>query len=90
MKQLVHDNVNQFVGICFDKRSEFYIIWNHCIRGTLADMMYSSAMNGSNKKLMENQDEPSFDNNFKSAFVRDIIRVCDTCDIQSYGIKCAS
>ncbi|VDN01193.1 unnamed protein product [Thelazia callipaeda] len=70
MKQLVHDNVNQFIGICFDKRTEFYTIWNHCFRGTLADMMFVNTASGPGKKI----DGPAFDENFKRAFVRDIIR----------------
>ncbi|VDK48827.1 unnamed protein product [Gongylonema pulchrum] len=75
MKQLVHDNINQFIGICIDKRTEFYVIWNHCFRGTLADLMFLSGADGTHNKLKtENQDGPAFDKNFKSAFVRDIIR----------------
>lgn len=76
MKQLVHDNINQFVGICFDKRAEFFVIWNHCFRGTLADLMFFGTANDPRKLDQENQDGPAFDKNFKSAFVRDIVRVC--------------
>lgn len=77
MKQLVHDNINQFVGICFDKRTEFYAIWNHCFRGTLADMMFLNVTTGSRNKLnSDDKNGPAFQENFKRAFIRDIIRVC--------------
>uniref|UniRef100_A0A1I7VPG0 guanylate cyclase n=1 Tax=Loa loa TaxID=7209 RepID=A0A1I7VPG0_LOALO len=75
MKQLVHDNINQFIGICFDKRTEFYTIWNHCFRGTLADMVFFNASTGPTDKLSnDNKIGPAFQQNFKRAFVRDIIR----------------
>uniref|UniRef100_A0A0R3RLB9 guanylate cyclase n=1 Tax=Elaeophora elaphi TaxID=1147741 RepID=A0A0R3RLB9_9BILA len=75
MKQLVHDNINQFVGICFDKRTEFYAIWNYCFRGTLADLMFSNPTNHQiNKPHSDNENGQTFQENFKRAFVRDIIR----------------
>ncbi|VDO07454.1 unnamed protein product, partial [Brugia timori] len=75
MKQLVHDNINQFVGICLDKRTEFYAIWNHCFRGTLADLMFFNATTSAKNKLSsDNEIGPAFQENFKRAFVRDIIR----------------
>uniref|UniRef100_A0AAF5PLC8 guanylate cyclase n=1 Tax=Wuchereria bancrofti TaxID=6293 RepID=A0AAF5PLC8_WUCBA len=75
MKQLVHDNINQFVGICLDKRTDFYAIWNHCFRGTLADLMFFNATTSAKNKLSsDNEIGPAFQENFKRAFVRDIIR----------------
>lgn len=77
MKQLVHDNINQFVGICFDKKTEFYAVWNHCLRGTLADLMFSNTtINRSDKISSDKESGVAFQENFKRAFVRDIIRVC--------------
>jgi guanylate cyclase len=35
MKQLVHDNVNTFLGMSDDKGTELLIVWRHCSRGTL-------------------------------------------------------
>uniref|UniRef100_A0A915Q3H3 Guanylate cyclase n=1 Tax=Setaria digitata TaxID=48799 RepID=A0A915Q3H3_9BILA len=74
MKQLVHDNINQFVGICFDKQTEFYAIWNHCFRGTLADLMALNTNPNGNLRVSENDSGLAFEENFKCAFVRDIIR----------------
>ncbi|VDK64490.1 unnamed protein product [Onchocerca ochengi] len=74
MKQLVHDNINQFIGICFDKRTEFYAIWNHCFRGTLADLMFCNTTNPKDKHGNKNESGLAFQENFKRAFVRDIIR----------------
>ncbi|VDO32393.1 unnamed protein product, partial [Onchocerca flexuosa] len=75
MKQLVHDNINQFIGICFDKRTEFYAVWNHCFRGTLADLMFcKTTPNANDKQSNKNESDLAFQENFKRAFVRDIIR----------------
>ncbi|MCP9264960.1 Guanylate cyclase [Dirofilaria immitis] len=74
MKQLVHDNINQFIGICFDKRTEFYAIWNHCFRGTLADLMFINTIDSRDKQSNNNETISAFQENFKRAFVRDIIR----------------
>ncbi|VBB31193.1 unnamed protein product [Acanthocheilonema viteae] len=75
MKQLVHDNINQFVGICFDRRTEFYTVWNHCFRGTLTDLIFlNPIINRADKLKSDNKDGSTFPENFKRAFVRDIIR----------------
>ncbi|CAG9531416.1 unnamed protein product [Cercopithifilaria johnstoni] len=75
MKQMVHDNINQFIGVCCNKRNEFYTIWNYCFRGTLADLVFLNPMTSGTDKLYKNNESGSgFHENFKRAFVRDIIR----------------
>uniref|UniRef100_A0A914ZMJ0 Uncharacterized protein n=1 Tax=Parascaris univalens TaxID=6257 RepID=A0A914ZMJ0_PARUN len=75
MKQAVHDNINPFIGISFDRMPQFYAIWKHCFRGTLADLIYDSVQGGDPNHKLDSGDGPAFDQNFKSAFVHDIIRV---------------
>ena len=55
MKQAVHDNINSFVGVSIDRSSEFYVIWKHCLRGTLSDVIKNNGK-GTN---------PKFDRDFK-------------------------
>ncbi|KAH7695255.1 Adenylate and Guanylate cyclase catalytic domain containing protein [Aphelenchoides avenae] len=69
MKQAVHDNINPFIGVCIDRSNEFYVIWRHCFRGTLADLIFA--------KKQSEHGGPAFDRNFKGAFVRDIIKGLD-------------
>lgn len=78
MKQAVHDNINPFIGVCVNRTHELYVIWRHCFRGTLADLLFSSPKNknGSTNTMYENRTSAVVDNNFKGAFVRDIIKVC--------------
>lgn len=87
MKQMVHDNINQFVGICFDKRTDFYAIWHHCSRGTLADVIFSNNTALRTDKLSDENGQ-EFQEIFKRAFVRDIIRVCFlNCGLLNYHQK---
>ncbi|KAI1730552.1 adenylate and guanylate cyclase catalytic domain-containing protein [Ditylenchus destructor] len=80
MKQSVHDNINPFIGMCIDKSNEFYVIWRHCFRGTLADLLFS------NKSADKHDDRPTVvDNNFKGAFVRDIIKGIDFLHTSNIG-----
>lgn len=81
MKQAVHDNINPFIGISFDKKFEFYAVWKHCFRGTLADLMLDDATADSQRKKSLGESSPAFDDQFKSAFVRDIIRVSSIFDL---------
>lgn len=71
MKQSVHDNINPFVGVSIDRTHELFIVWRHCFRGTLADQLFpEDSKDGSPQKR-----NPLSDNDFKGAFVRDIIKV---------------
>lgn len=61
MKQVVHDNLNPFIGITFNERSDMMILWKFCARGTLQDVIY-------NNKI-------EFDSKFHAAFIRDLTQV---------------
>lgn len=58
MKQAVHDNINPFIGLSFNERSELLLLWKFCSRGTLQDVIYC--------------DKFVMDEKFHGAFVRDI------------------
>lgn len=75
MKQAVHDNINSFVGVSIDRNVDFYVIWKHCLRGTLSDVIKNSGI-GNN---------PKFDRDFKGAFVRDLIKGLDYIHASSIG-----
>ncbi|VDM46680.1 unnamed protein product [Toxocara canis] len=77
MKQAVHDNINPFIGISFDKMPQFIAIWKHCFRGTLADLIFGGVRGNDPNRKLDSEDGPAFDQNFKSAFVRDIVRGLD-------------
>ncbi|EYB83718.1 hypothetical protein Y032_0330g2690 [Ancylostoma ceylanicum] len=58
MKQVVHDNLNPFLGMAFNEKSEMLLLWKFCSRGTLQDVIY-------NEQFV-------LDEKFHGAFVRDI------------------
>uniref|UniRef100_A0A1I7XU48 guanylate cyclase n=1 Tax=Heterorhabditis bacteriophora TaxID=37862 RepID=A0A1I7XU48_HETBA len=58
MKQAVHDNLNPFLGMAFNEKSEMLLLWKFCSRGTLQDLIYN--------------DQFELDSKFHGAFVRDI------------------
>ncbi|CAP37808.2 Protein CBR-GCY-29 [Caenorhabditis briggsae] len=58
MKQAVHDNINPFIGVSFNEKSELLLLWKFCSRGTLQDVIYCDKFN--------------MDEKFHGAFVRDI------------------
>ncbi|PIO61031.1 hypothetical protein TELCIR_17458 [Teladorsagia circumcincta] len=58
MKQAVHDNLNPFLGIAFNEKSEMLLLWKFCSRGTLQDVIYN--------------DQFVLDEKFHAAFVKDI------------------
>ncbi|CAJ0929082.1 unnamed protein product, partial [Mesorhabditis belari] len=59
MKQAVHDNINTFMGICFNEREEVLLVWKFCSRGSLQDIIYNESI--------------TLDAKFHGAFVRDIV-----------------
>ncbi|CAI4233139.1 unnamed protein product [Auanema sp. JU1783] len=67
LKQLSHDNINPFMGMCFDRSIELMLLWTHCFRGSLAEMLFAT----------KEESGISFDNNFRRAFVRDILKGLD-------------
>ncbi|GMR48668.1 hypothetical protein PMAYCL1PPCAC_18863 [Pristionchus mayeri] len=58
MKAAVHDNLNPFLGLCFNEKEDIYVLWKFCSRGTLQDIIYNKEM--------------ALDSKFHGAFVRDI------------------
>ncbi|CAI2328559.1 unnamed protein product [Caenorhabditis sp. 36 PRJEB53466] len=58
MKQAVHDNINPFIGMSFNEKSELLLLWKFCSRGTLQDVIYCEKF--------------ELDEKFQGAFVRDI------------------
>ncbi|KAL6737167.1 hypothetical protein Aduo_010834 [Ancylostoma duodenale] len=58
MKQVVHDNLNPFLGMAFNEKNEVLLIWKFCSRGTLQDIIYN--------------DQFILDETFHGAFIRDI------------------
>uniref|UniRef100_A0A914GX16 guanylate cyclase n=1 Tax=Globodera rostochiensis TaxID=31243 RepID=A0A914GX16_GLORO len=58
MKQLVHDNLNPFMGIAFNEKDELLVLWKFCSRGTIQDIIYNENV--------------TLDSKFHAAFVRDI------------------
>uniref|UniRef100_A0A8R1DJA3 Guanylate cyclase n=1 Tax=Caenorhabditis japonica TaxID=281687 RepID=A0A8R1DJA3_CAEJA len=74
MKQAVHDNINPFIGISFNEKSELLLLWKFCSRGTLQDVIYS--------------DKFQMDDKFQGAFVRDItmgLEYLHSCQIGYHG-----
>uniref|UniRef100_A0A7E4VUI4 guanylate cyclase n=1 Tax=Panagrellus redivivus TaxID=6233 RepID=A0A7E4VUI4_PANRE len=67
MKQAVHDNTNAFIGMSVDLSHETFIIWKHCNRGNLADIIFKPQKDTSSV----------IQENVTGAFVRDIIKGLD-------------
>uniref|UniRef100_A0A7E4V423 Guanylate cyclase n=1 Tax=Panagrellus redivivus TaxID=6233 RepID=A0A7E4V423_PANRE len=64
LKQLVHDNINPIVGLCYNNpTNELLVLSKYCTRGTLSDYLHNSEMR--------------IDGRFKTAFLRDIINGLD-------------
>ncbi|CAL2044801.1 unnamed protein product [Caenorhabditis brenneri] len=62
---LQHDNLNNFMGLSFDRASHIYIVWFQCFRGSLHDHIFTT------KSRRETA------TNFEGAFLRDILKGLD-------------
>uniref|UniRef100_A0A914QB97 Receptor ligand binding region domain-containing protein n=1 Tax=Panagrolaimus davidi TaxID=227884 RepID=A0A914QB97_9BILA len=62
LKQLVHDNINPIIGLCYNNpTNELLVLSKFCSRGTLSEYLHNPEMR--------------MDGKFKTAFLRDIINV---------------
>uniref|UniRef100_A0A914Y841 Guanylate cyclase n=1 Tax=Panagrolaimus superbus TaxID=310955 RepID=A0A914Y841_9BILA len=68
IKNTVHDNTNIFAGVSMDMSHEFFLMWKHCVRGTLGDVILGSK---------EGDRTAMIGQNFTGAYVRDIIKGLD-------------
>ncbi|KHJ96839.1 ligand-binding protein, receptor family [Oesophagostomum dentatum] len=71
MKQVVHDNLNPFLGMAFNEKGEVLLLWKFCSRGTLQDVIY-------NEQFV-------LDEKFHGAFVRDITLGLEYLHLSSIG-----
>ncbi|CAJ0605270.1 unnamed protein product [Cylicocyclus nassatus] len=71
MKQVVHDNLNPFLGMAFNEKGEVLLLWKFCSRGTLQDLIYN--------------DQFVLDEKFHGAFVRDITLGLEYLHLSSIG-----
>uniref|UniRef100_A0A1I8BUK6 Guanylate cyclase n=1 Tax=Meloidogyne hapla TaxID=6305 RepID=A0A1I8BUK6_MELHA len=102
MKQIVHDNINPFLGVCVDRPNELMVIWRYCFRGTLEDLLFPSnketapgapggigasvaSLTSEEGITIRTRRNDPIDINFKSAFVRDIIKGLDFIHSSSIG-----
>uniref|UniRef100_A0A914X493 guanylate cyclase n=1 Tax=Plectus sambesii TaxID=2011161 RepID=A0A914X493_9BILA len=62
LQQLVHDNLNPFLGMCFNDPNEQHlmILWKFCSRGSLQELIHN--------------EDIRLEESFKNAFIRDIAR----------------
>lgn len=65
VKQLQHDNINPFLGMCFDKSTHLYIIWGYGFRGNLMNWIFEK----------KDPRTAKAEKNFREAFVRDLLKV---------------
>uniref|UniRef100_A0A914QNF1 Guanylate cyclase n=1 Tax=Panagrolaimus davidi TaxID=227884 RepID=A0A914QNF1_9BILA len=68
IKNTVHDNTNIFAGVSMDMSHEFFLMWKHCVRGTLGDVILGNK---------EGDRTAMIGQNFTGAYVRDIIKGLD-------------
>ncbi|XGW21045.1 hypothetical protein V3C99_004196 [Haemonchus contortus] len=73
IKHSSHENVNPFIGISYDS-TRLYVLWTHCFRGSLAEQIFG-----------RKDERATFDNNFRGAFVRDILKGLDYIHNSSIG-----
>ncbi|VDM83663.1 unnamed protein product [Strongylus vulgaris] len=63
IKHSNHENINPFIGLSYDS-THLYVLWTHCFRGSLAEQIFG-----------KKDERATFENNFRGAFVRDILKV---------------
>lgn len=56
------ENLNRFVGLCVDGKNDILIVWSHCTKGSLKDILQEADI--------------ELDFAFKSSIIRDIVLVC--------------
>ncbi|KAK6759253.1 hypothetical protein RB195_021083 [Necator americanus] len=65
VKHFNHENINPFIGLSYDS-THLYVLWTHCFRGSLAEQIFG-----------RKDERATFENNFRGAFVRDILKGLD-------------
>uniref|UniRef100_A0A9J2P1H2 Guanylate cyclase n=1 Tax=Ascaris lumbricoides TaxID=6252 RepID=A0A9J2P1H2_ASCLU len=60
MKLLENENLNKFFGISFNQQNEFIVLWIHCQRGSLEDILFN--------------DELKLGRNFQISFAKDVVK----------------
>ncbi|KAE9413438.1 hypothetical protein Angca_003741, partial [Angiostrongylus cantonensis] len=73
IKHFNHENINSFIGLSFDS-THLYVLWTHCFRGSLGDQIFG-----------RKDERATFENNFRGAFVRDILKGLDYIHNSSIG-----
>ncbi|KIH51719.1 hypothetical protein ANCDUO_18189, partial [Ancylostoma duodenale] len=63
IKHSNHENINPFIGLSYDS-THLYVLWTHCFRGSLAEQIFG-----------RKDERATFENNFRGAFVRDILKI---------------
>lgn len=61
LKSLNHNNLTNFIGICYNDLDRFYVLHTLIERASLEDFIYDNQFN--------------VDNTFKCAFIKDILKV---------------
>lgn len=56
-----HENLNRFIGANLDDDGDVIILWKHCSKGNLAEIIYN--------------DDIQLDMMFKTSMIKDIISV---------------
>uniref|UniRef100_A0A915KYB7 Receptor ligand binding region domain-containing protein n=1 Tax=Romanomermis culicivorax TaxID=13658 RepID=A0A915KYB7_ROMCU len=59
IKEISHDNLNQFIGLSIDENEYFYALWSYCPRGSLEDIIFNP--------------EIRIDETFQVSLTRDIV-----------------
>ncbi|VDN27899.1 unnamed protein product [Cylicostephanus goldi] len=74
IKHSNHENINPFIGLSYDS-THLYVLWTHCFRGSLAEQIFG-----------KKDERATFENNFRGAFVRDILKVTFAFTLHGFGL----